>query len=762
MDNRGYITRLAAVLVMTVFLLVCACAASAETDPIRVSSLSEPQSVISEQDVNITIKIYNSSQTDMEGEIRLYKPDRYLEQVYNGLKAENSVTYTGVWHITADEIQKGRINYYIKYTIETDEGPTEVTHTIPVTIQTEEAAPQLTATYSVSPASAREGQSVTFSYTLANTGNIELRNIEIANEGVTSEKVTVASLSVGEKITQESTITMGSKELVSKPTVTYQAAGSDKSLTISDMARKTITVAEDGLEVTLSAKTTENIYPGEIVDMTLTLKNSGNTAYSGLSASLSDGTALVSGVDLAPGASYEHAFEQAIAASGALSAIVTGSDSTGEAVTVESEAVTLTTQDASRALVLNIQAQAQTTTIYSEPAVIRFGVVVENVGQTDATTLTIRQAGTTVATIPSLPSGESRTVVFDVQTSIAGQFQFTVTGKDAAGNDRTYESNIIQVNYIAPTPAPTATPRPTSPPPTPTPVPTPTPKPTLGQIISGSVNPVVLYTIAGVLAAVLIALLAGSAVSKAKRAKREQNAIDTIELTPDVRNHRGLRRRGGHAEKKADGKKPEAEESETIVPTPELTEEDTWRAKPDAGEKKPEPEEGRRRRAAVDTPVTAERTLRVAPVDQRPEFPQSKADDSRTRIFGKLTEEALREKDEPEKPEAAPAPKAETSDAPEKRPLMNFAAKAEEQPETAKRAGGETIRLSREELDALRKKQADAAPEAKGRKRSEIKPMKKKKKGLFGRHKDDDMLDGEDDFVDMDDEFDDSDDDFIE
>ena len=634
MDNRGYITRLAAVLVMAVFLLACACAASAETDPIRVSSLSEPQSVISEQDVNITIKIYNSSQTDMEGEIRLYKPDLYLEQVYNGLKAENSVTYTGVWHITAEEIEKGRINYYIKYSIDSEDGATEVTHTIPVTIQTEEAAPQLTATYSVSPASAREGQSVTFAYTLANTGNIELRNIEITNDGVTSEKVTVASLSVGEKITRESTITMGSKELFSKPTVTYQAAGSSKSLTISDMARKTITVAEDGLEVALSAKTTENIYPGESVEMTLSLKNSGNTAYSGLSASLSDGTALVSGVDLAPGASYEHTFEQAVAASGALSAVVTGSDSTGEAVTVESEAVTLTTQDASRALVLNIQAQAQTTTIYSEPAVIRFGVVVENVGQTDATTLTIRQAGTTVATIPSLPSGESCTVVFDVQTSIAGQFQFTVTGKDAAGNDRTYESNIIQVTYIAPTPAPTATPRPTAVPPTPSPVPTATPKPTLGQIISGSVSPVVLYAIAGVLAIVLIALLAGSAVSKAKRAKREQNAIDTIELTPDVRNYRGLQRRR-KADRKADaGKKTEAAQSETIVPTPELTEEDT---RPAAEERKPEPEEGRRRRAVVDAPLTADRTLRVAPVDQRPEFPQSKADDSRTRIFGKLT-----------------------------------------------------------------------------------------------------------------------------
>ena len=80
-------------LVMAVFLLACACAASAETDPIRVSSLSEPQSVISEHDVNITIKIYNSSQTDMEGEIFLYSPaGGYPVETYNGLKAENSVT----------------------------------------------------------------------------------------------------------------------------------------------------------------------------------------------------------------------------------------------------------------------------------------------------------------------------------------------------------------------------------------------------------------------------------------------------------------------------------------------------------------------------------------------------------------------------------------------------------------------------------------------------------------------------------------------
>ena len=734
---------------MTVLcLLVCAGTACADADPIRVSSLSEPQSVISEQDVSITIKIYNSSQTDMEGEIYLYSPaGGYPLETYNGLKAENSVTYTGTWHVTSEQIEKGRINYFIKYTVDTGSGPTETTRTIPVTIQTEEAAPQLTATYSVTPASAREGQKVTLAYTLSNTGNIELRNIEITNAGVSDRKLTATSLSVGEKVTLEDTVTMGGKELVSKPTVTYQAAGSSKTLTISDMARKTITVAEDGLDVMLKASNPASLYPGERVGMTLEMKNSGNTAYAGLTATLSDGTVLCEGIALEPGASYEHEFETTVLESGTYSVSVEGTDASGNAVSVVSGGVELKTQDASKALILNVRAQAQTTTIYSEPAVIRFGVAVENIGQTDATTLTIRQAGTTVATIPSLPSGESRTVVFDVEASIAGQFQFTVTGKDADGNERTYESNIIQVQYIAPTPEPTATPAPTSVPPTPSPVPTATPKPTLGEIIANSVNPAVLYTVAGVLAAVLIALLAAGGVSKARRAKREKNAIDTIELTPDTRNHRGLRRRAKKEKaEKADGK---GAAQEPIVPTPELTEDEllaeTPKAEKDAAAAGTAVrEEGRRRRAAQDAAVTAEETLRVAPVDQRPEFvAQGKVDDSQTRIFGKLTNEPAEQEQKPVQPEEQPPVKARR----EKPEAQN----------TPEEASGETIRLSREEMDELRLWQSAAEKAgAKGKKRSEIKPMKKKP--LFGRHKEE-----EDFFMDEADEgFDDSDDDFIE
>ena len=204
-------------LLAVLLTMLAATGVAAGADPIRVSSLSEPQSVISPQEVDITIKVYNSGQTDMQDKITLYNPTGAPVESYEGLKAEQSVTYQGKWNGTAEEIAKGKILYYIEYTVQTDEGPDPTVRSVPVTIQTEAAAPQLTATYTVSPASARTGQTVTIAYTLSNTGNIELRDIVVENEGIDKKNVTASALSVGEKVTLEQTFTMGKKELTKNP-----------------------------------------------------------------------------------------------------------------------------------------------------------------------------------------------------------------------------------------------------------------------------------------------------------------------------------------------------------------------------------------------------------------------------------------------------------------------------------------------------------------------------------------------------------------
>ena len=741
MGNRVRGIRLAAAMMMAVLMLALCGFASADADPVRVSSLSEPQSVISEQDVSITIKIYNSSQSDMQGDITLYNPDRISVEKYSGLKGEQSVTYTGKWHVTREQIEEGKIKYYVKYPVTADGETKDTVRVIPVTIQAEAAAPQLTATYSVSPTSAKEGQEVTLSYTLSNTGNVELRNIVVENEGVSKEKLAQPSLSVGEKVTLTDSFTMGKKELVSKPAITYQAADEKKSLSISDMARKTITVAEDGLEVELKAGNVKNVYPGEKIDLTVVLKNTGDTPYTGLTVKLSDGTQLITGIDLKPGATREEKVQWTALEAGAISVAVEGKDAADADVSVASGELEVTTMDASRALVLDVKADVESDVIYSEPAVLRFGVVVSNIGQLDATTLTVQQAGVTVAKIPSLPAGESRTVVFDLETSIAGKFQFVVSGRDADTNEKSYASNILEVAYVAPTPAPTAVPTPTPVPPTPSPAPTATPEPTLSEVIASKVNLTVLYMVAGVLAALLVLILAVSGVSSAKRRKRMKQAIDTIELSPDVRNHRGVaRRRRKQAAKPA--RAAEEVNDDVIVPATELTEEEAVRMHEEAvreaekEETHPAEMENRRRRPQIEIPN--DETLRVAPIDQRPEFiAQGKVDDSETRIFGRMAVQAALEEEMKaaapaveEQPEA-PAPAAEE-------PVI---------PQAEEPAAGETIRISREQIEEIREKQAereDAFAGKKGKKRGEIKPMKKKKKGfLFGRSKADD----EDDFV---------------
>lgn len=771
MDNRFRSIRHAAAILMAMLMLVVCSVASADADPIRVSSLSEPQSVISEQDVDITIKVYNSSQTDMEEPITIFNPGGISVQKYSGLKGEQSVTYTGTWRVTKEQIEEGKIKYFIKYTVDTGNGPTETTRTIPVTIQAEAAAPQLTATYSVTPVSAREGQEVTLSYTLANTGNVELRNIVIENKGVSKEELGQPALSVGEKVTLTDKFTMGTKELVSKPTVSYQAADSKKTLTISDMARKTITVAEDGLEAELKAEKTENLYPGETIKLAIELKNTGNTAYSGLTATLSDGTELASGVELAPGASFKQGIEWSAAGDTVVSANVTGFDANGDSVAVASNGITVTTQDAVNALVLNVKADVENDVIHSEPAVLRFGVVVENIGEYDATNLSITQADTVVAKIPSLPSGESRTVVFDAETSIAGKFQFVVSGRDGVGNERSYESNILQVTYVAPTPAPTAKPTPSPVPPTPSPAPTATPAPTLGEMIADKVNPVVLYGIAGALAAAIIAILAISGVSSAKRKKRMEQAIDTIERKPDTRNHTGARRRRPQPQ----AAKPQKEEpkDEAIVPATELTEEEASRMKEEAANKPtsatPARDAMRHRRAQIEIPT--DETLRVAPVDQRPEFiAQGKVDDSATRIFGRLTEEieipakqdttrvAPIKPDEQEEP-VLPKKKAKRQKD-EENPKTETIKPEAPKDEPAENAAEATIRLNKAQIDEIRQQQPREDKFAgKGKKREEIKPLKKQKKGfLFGRKK---KEDDEDDFFE-DADYDEEDDDLFD
>ena len=344
MANRGR-KALSALLVFLLCVALSAAAFAAE-DAIRVSSRSDPQSVISEREVDITIKVYNTGLEDVTGDITIFNSEGNSVEQYSGLKAGQTVTYEGKWNVTAEQISQGKILFYIRYPA-AEAGADAPVRQIPITIQKEEASPQLTVTYSLSPASARPGQQVTAAYTLSNTGNIELRGIEVANSGFSEKKLTAAALSVGERVQLTDTITMGEKELVSDPVITYTAAGSTKKLTQNDLGRRTVTVSQNGLIASLSSDDAENVYPGAAVTLKLSLRNTGDEAVSEISARLPDGSVLSDVHELKPGGSFETSGPYVPASSGNISAAVSGTLPDGEQVTVVTNEIPVTIQDAS-------------------------------------------------------------------------------------------------------------------------------------------------------------------------------------------------------------------------------------------------------------------------------------------------------------------------------------------------------------------------------------------------------------------------------
>ena len=239
-----------------------------------------------------------------------------------------------------------------------------------------------------------------------------------------------------------------------------------------------------------------------------------------------------------------------------------------------------------------------------------------------------------------------------------------------------------------------------------------------GHLRAFFTNPIVLVVLLLVVLAVIgyvlwLARRRKQLEAERKRRRRAQNA--------------------GSAKPEKGAKKPEENRAEAqIVPTPDFKPDEQPSSTPARDAlRRAEGEENRRRRAQQEVPT--DKTLRVAPVEERPEFtPQGKVDDSKTRIFGRLdVEGALKEEQA-----KAEAPKAD-----------------EEKTEAAQ----ETIRLSGEDVQKLKTQAREDHFGVKGKKREEIKPMKKKK-GLFGLGKkkdedDDFLIDASDDDQDDDDLF---------
>lgn len=449
-------------LIVLVALLVCMltlCAsAMAATDPLKVNIQLSENTFVAPQQITVSIQVQNTGDADLPSGVKLFDPngsqiEEFGEPVLN---AGTSKSWNGTWDVTQEQLESGYITYSLQYAYVGDDGEVigkEKRYRKP--IQYEGAVASVEVNRIITPTTAHNGQEVTIVYDVVNTGTMEITNVEIKEDkSISSKTKAIERIPAGEKASVTFTVTMGKKNLTSKPTISYTAGGKTEKLT-KDSA--TIKYGELYLNASLAADK-KGGQPGDHVKLTLTLKNTGKTDYTDVSVTDDVLGDVFSGQTVPAGKTVTLERDVVMSETTDYLFTVRGTDADGNAVETTTSRVTLTAVSADQVVHLSVRATADSEVVYELPSIVKFKVYVTNESSFDLKNVSVSASGKTLYTFPTIEAGETRDFTRDVSIQMGGKYQFVATARDQLNQTQTFESNIIQMYQASPTAAPTAVP----------------------------------------------------------------------------------------------------------------------------------------------------------------------------------------------------------------------------------------------------------------------------------------------------------------
>ena len=487
--------------------------------------------------INVSIRVTNNSDVDFSEPITLYDPHGEVVKSFgdNGslyLKSQEYRSWSGLYDVTEADLNEGRVSYTIHYNVVDETGLVfDATQELPIDLTYSGEQVRLSVTRTITPEVCRSGKMVSVTYTLVNSGNVELSRIRVT-ESLNNRTQTVDHLSPGGSSTVTFSATIGSKDLESGATINYNASGESKTLQ-QTVDKAVIPVAKPDLKMVLEA-VTPNVNIGDPAVLRLTFENKGNVSYSNVTVRDNNKGEIMTGLEIPAGQTvyFDKEFILTEPTSFTFKAVL--NDNTGETREMTSASVPVQVYDPQNTLILTLDLRCDQDTVSEDPAVVRFTLNVTNNANTTAKNIAIRHGTVNIATISELPAGETIRLDRDVQVSLlkmssrSGQFRFSASAKDALGNEMTFQSNTVQISYIAPTAMPTDVP-----------VPTVQPLATLAPASEKDIDPLVrsgrdlsrlLAGVAVVLLALAVALLVIAAIVRGQKKRHSENAYDHLEL----------------------------------------------------------------------------------------------------------------------------------------------------------------------------------------------------------------------------------------
>ena len=562
-----------------VLVLLCAASALAEAaDSLKFnmelssSKFSEPKTI------TVSFTVTNVGDKEMPGPVTLYYPSGKQVEDFGAptLGVGSSKNWSGTWFVTQQELEAGKISFIVRYSAYDANGEVkQYATTITKRIQYAGAAPEIAVKRTIMPQVAQEGQEVSVIYEITNKGSADVTSVTIAeNSAIAKEKATLGGIPAGETVKHVFTVKMGKKDLTSAGTVSYKAGGKSYE---SKVDAATIKYGKVNLSASLTADKKGGA-PGDIVKLTLKLKNSGTTDFTNVTVTDQNLGTVFSNQTVKAGETLTLEKDLTITETQELLFTVQADDSAGSHVETATGTVKVVATDPTQQIVLRVEATADRDSVASIPGgIVRFTVTVYNDSAVDVSSIVVKAVDTTLYTFDKIPAGESRYFVRDTEISMAGSFQFTANVKDQLGQTISFPSNIIPIVKAAPTTVPTPTPLAIPAEPTRQVAPAVTAAPVReDSVIPEWLKPIAetaKYVLTG-LAAVLIVLLAIGAARRIRSRNQSNKAIDHLEggAYRDYSAAPKSRRRSeivsGEEERKANA--PEMKQAENAAPGSEL------------------------------------------------------------------------------------------------------------------------------------------------------------------------------------------------
>lgn len=572
-------------------MLMAACTVVATSgDPLTYDMTLTPPAISSPGSIRVSISIMNSGDDAAPITVTLYDPDNKVCAEFGSggtatLSPGSSQTYTGTWYVTQEQLDAKRVTYNARYTIQGADG-NSISTSRPLSEPISQSAtnPQLQIERKIEPGPlVNQGDTVTISYTIKNTGSVDVMNITIADPGIIDEAVVHESLPAGESTVMQYSYTADATSKTTHAEITYQfKSGSETKTSKPVMADPASTIEADSPQLIVELSADRIVSKGDKVDLKYTITNKSEGTIEKIKITDKILNDIDSNLTLQAGKSIEGTHPITVNDSQTYQFTVTGVDAEGNDVEYQSNQLTIQTAEsaalAAGDLSLDLKIEADRDVIYYEPTEVLFKVLLTNNGDTSAQNIVLYARDVALKTIDIIDPTETLEFIIPVNVSMAGIFQFEARMAGATQTSQTAKSNEYSIQYMMPPATPSPTPAPTlAPTPEPTVDPNATEDPGFGgqTQTSTSLGSILVYVLGGLLIVIVLAVLGLMYVDRRRKAgagggsSGSAKVIDTFERAGQ-RDYMRAPKRGAERKKKA----APAQTEETVDARIQHTEQD--------------------------------------------------------------------------------------------------------------------------------------------------------------------------------------------